>query len=213
MSDPVYEGGGFGGSIRERMSDELQIRLEAAESLEADADAKAERERARRAERFQEQSIQAAIALAVANGERVNPRLAMQGRGIGHQPHEFIQQRALLMEREDLEAAAADRRAFEKWKAERGLAGQADMSAPTPAGVEANRLDAERSAYYLDRARQRTMAVRAAREQAGKDAARGDRAVLGRVAAAAAAAFGSEAGYQSGYRAGDDPTGFGFRIR
>jgi hypothetical protein len=200
MSDPVYHGGGFGGALRERMSDELQIRLEAAESLELEADVRAERERALRAERFQEQSIQAAIAQAVANGERVNPRQAMQGRGIGHQPHVFIQQRAALMEREDLEAEAADRRAFEQWKRDRGLAGQADMTAPTTEEVEQAAERRAHTEHYLDRARQRKMAVREARELAAQDAARADRQVLGRVAAAAATAFGSEAGYQIEYR-------------
>ena len=212
MSDPAYIGGGFGGSARPGLSEGLSIRLAAAEQLEAAEDAKREQERKRRAEALEQRAFQAAIAQAIADGEHVNPRLAMQGRGIGHQPHEFVQMVSDRMDVEDAHTEALKAAEYRRWEAEHYAATSADTSAPTSLQLEEGAAIQARTEYFLDRKRQREMAVEEARRLAARDAARGDRGVLTRVARAAAQAFG-EAGGQTEYRMGDDPTGFGFVIR
>jgi hypothetical protein len=202
MSDePVYVGGGFGDSSTAPKSENLRIRMEVAAEMEAAEAARAEKDRQRRAEIFQERAIQDAIAAAVAAGEFVNPRQAMQGGGtVGHEPREFIERASLQMDMEDFQAEASAAAEYRRWLADRGEASSADVSAPTPAEVQLQAQEQERMNKFLDRKRQRELAVQDARSLAAKDAARGDRQVLGRVAAAAAVALSGEAGYQTGYR-------------
>jgi hypothetical protein len=194
------------------LSEGLSIRLAAVEQLEAAEDAKREQERKRRAEAFQERAFQAAIAQAIADGENMNPRLAMQGRGIGHQPHEFVAMISERMDLEDQRLEAVQHREFLRWQAEQSASTSGDTTAPSSLELEEGAAIQARTDFYLDRKRQRSMAVEEARRLAARDAARGDRGVLTRVARAAAQAFG-EAGGQTEYRMGDDPTGFGFVIR
>ncbi len=136
MSDPVYHGGGFGGSARAGLSEGLSIRLAAVEQLEAAEDAKREQERKRRAEAFEERAFQAAIAQAIADGENVNPRLAMQGRGIGHQPHEFVAMISERMDLEDQRLEAVQHREFLRWQAEQSASTSGDTTAPSSLKLE-----------------------------------------------------------------------------
>jgi hypothetical protein len=197
---------GFGDSVRSLMSPGLQARIAEQEEAEAREAAKEARERAVRAEAWRERSLQAAIAQAVADGENVNPRLAMQGRGIGHTPREFVEMMAWVQDAEDQREEARERAEYLKWRRDRGESTSGDVSAPTPAEAEANRLDAARYEKYRDRVNQRQVTLDHARKQAEEIAQRGDRQVIGRLAAAAASAlryepgFDSHAGYQTGYR-------------
>jgi hypothetical protein len=202
MSDAVRGFGGEG-SVRSLMSPGLQARIAEEEEREAREAAKLERQRAVKAELWRERSLQAAIAQAVADGENVNPRLAMQGRGIGHTPREFVEMMTYVQDAEDMQAEARERADYLKWKRDRGESTSGDMSAPTPAEAEANRLDAERSAMWRDRMIQRRLTLRQAREQAEAIAARGDRQTLGAVATALR--LGSESGYQTSYRTEPGP--------
>jgi hypothetical protein len=190
----------FGDSVRSLMSPGLQARIAEEEEREARETAKLERERTVKAELWRERSLQAAIAQAINDGENINPRWAAQGRGIGHSPAEFVQMMAAVQDAEDMREEARERAEYLKWRRDRGESTSGDMSAPTPEQVEANRLDAERSAKYRDRMYQRRVTLDHARRQAEEIAAAGDRRTLGRVAAAAATALGSEAGYQTTYR-------------
>ena len=188
---------GFGDSVRERMSPGLQRQIAEQEEAEAREAAKLERERAVRAETWRERSLQAAIAQAIADGENINPRRAMRGEGIGHSPQEFIEMMGSVQAAEDARAEALEARAYREWKAAREQGTFADTSAPTPEEVAAAVQEQQRTDFYLDRKRQREMAVAEAREQAAQDSARGDRQVLGRVAYAVGTALSGEAGYQT----------------
>jgi hypothetical protein len=197
----VFVAGGFGEASTSGMSDSLRIRSEADDQLEAERAARADRRRAERAERLREVAVQASIAAAIDAGENVNLRQAMANGGVGHTPAEFIAARAVLMDAEDAHLEAQQAAEYRRWQAEHYAATSADTSAPTAEQVEASRLEAERHAHYKDQMITRRLTLRQAREQAEEVAAAGDRQVIGRVAAAAAVAFGSgEAGYQTGYR-------------
>jgi hypothetical protein len=205
MSDASpYVGGGFSGSSTSPMSDDLRIRMEAAESIVEAEVAKQERDRRHRAEILAERAQQAAIQAALAEGQVFSPRM-LRGEGLGHRPADFIAQRAATMDIEDAHAEAERAAEYRRWQAEHYASTSADTSAPTPAEAEANRLDAERSAKYRDRIIERRVTLQHTQRQAEEIAARGDRRVLSRVAAAAATALSSEPGFQSGYRMDSTP--------
>jgi hypothetical protein len=92
--------GGFNGAIRHRMSPGLQRRLAEEEAAEARETARLEREREQRAEVLEAEAFRAAVADAVARGEDIDYVRALHGKGIGHQPHEFI---ALVSAQQDAE--------------------------------------------------------------------------------------------------------------
>jgi len=179
------------------MSPGLQRQIAEQEEAEAREAAKEARERAARAQLWQERSLQAAIAQAVLDGESVNPRQAMQGRGIGHQPHEFVAMMAAVQDAEDEREAAREHAEYLAWKRDRGESMQGDMTAPTHEEAEANRLDAARSAKYREHISQRQVTLDQARREAAAISARGDRQVLGAVATAFRLESGSDnhAGY------------------
>jgi colicin import membrane protein len=200
MSDePVYEGGGFGGSIRSRMSEDLQIRLEAVEAQDQMDAAKAEKDRKRRVEQFQERAQQAAIAAALEAGQAFHPRM-LRGEGVGHTPAEFIAQAHARMDVEDAHAEAQAAADYRRWQREYYAGTSADTSAPTAQQLEEGAQTQARTDFYMDCKRQREMAVAEARRLAAKDSARGDARTLARVAAAAAATFGREDGGYTEYR-------------
>jgi hypothetical protein len=199
MSDePVYVGGGFDSS-RSAMSEDLQIRLAAADAIQADEDAKAERARKQRVEALQERAQQAAIAAALAEGQAFSPKM-LRGEGLGHRPSEFIAQRAAMMDIEDAHAEAQAAAEYRRWQAEHYAATSADTSAPTSLQLEEGAQMQARARRHREREYERERAVREARRLAAQDAARGDRKTLGLVAAVAAEALGGEAGSQTGYR-------------
>jgi hypothetical protein len=206
MSDSVFVAGGFGQASTSPMSDDLRIRMEAAEQLvEADI-AKQEQARKRRAEIFAERAQRDAIQAAIAEGQVFSPAM-LRGEGLGHEPHEFIRQRSEMMDREDQHADALRAAEYRRWLAEHYASTSADTSAPTAEQVEEARLDAERTAYYKDRMIERRVTLRYTAEQAKAIAARGDRQIVGAVAAA----LGSESGYdnQASYRTAYTGTGLG----
>jgi hypothetical protein len=174
MSDePVYEGGGFGDASTAPKSENLRIRMEVAAEMEAAEAAKEERDRKRRAEISQERAIQHAIAAAVAAGEYVNPRQAMQGGGaVGHEPREFIERASFQMDQEDFQAEASAAAEYRRWLADRGGAMSADTSAPTPAEaqrqLEADQEMRERMAAVRTQRRHHFETLAQAREQTAR---------------------------------------------
>ena len=137
----------------------------------------------------------------------------MQGRGIGHQPHEFVAMISERMDLEDQRLEAVQHREFLRWQAEQSASTSGDTTAPSSL-----KLFEEGAAIRLGRTSTWTvsgrgsMAVEEARPVGCPGCGAGRSGVLTRVARAAAQAFG-EAGGQTEYRMGDDPTGFGFVIR
>jgi hypothetical protein len=197
----VYVAGGFGEASTSPMSDGLRIRSEADDQIEAERGARADRKRAERAERLQEEAVQASIAMAIEAGENVNVRAAMAAGGVGHQPHEFIASRALLMDHEDAHLEAQQAAEYRRWQAEHYAGTSADTSAPTEQERAATQRDREQLAAHKQRMYERGRAVEEARKLARQDSARGDRQIVGAVAAALGeAGHDNHAGYQTTYR-------------
>jgi hypothetical protein len=190
--------GGFGDSLRAQMSPATQRRIAEAEAAEAYEAAKQERERAVRAQAWQERSEElarrTAVDEALAAGEDASPR-ALRGERLGHEPHEFLALMSARQDHEDMVLEAKRLEYLRRCEAAYDAGDYADNSAPTQRQLEADELMRARAARY--RARHELLSE--ARQQARQDAARGDRQVLGRVAAAAAVAF-REPGHQSEYR-------------
>jgi hypothetical protein len=129
--------GGFGGSLRSQMSEQLQRRIAEQEAAEAREAAQEERARAQRAEVHQENAIQAAISQALENGEDFHPRM-LRGERLGHTRQEFLAMQSARMDAEDAQLAARQQAAFRKWQAEQSASMSGDTSAHV---VEAERAE------------------------------------------------------------------------
>jgi hypothetical protein len=123
--------GGFGGSLRSQMSDQLQRKIAAEEAAEAREAAQEERARAQRVEALQENAIQAAIAMAIENGEEFHPRM-LRGERIGHTSQEFIAMVSAQQDLQDAQLAARQRITYNRWLEQQGELNSGDMTAPSP---------------------------------------------------------------------------------
>ena len=141
MAGSVAVGGGFNGSIRDRMSPTLQRRLAAEEAAEAREIAQAERDREAVADELHSRNLVSAIVLAEDAGEWVDVAGAMRDPSVvGHTHQEFLQMRSDLMDLEDFQAQAEDARSFRRWQTQRSDGLSADV---TPMSPEEKAADAE----------------------------------------------------------------------
>lgn len=136
MTGEVQMFGGWGDAVRERMSPALQAQIALDDQREQREAAKVERQREHDREQWHERALLGAANQAIAQGQPVTVHQRMTGEGLGHTPAEFIAQRHALMELEDAQHEADERRAFNRWKLERSAELSADTSAPTPAEAE-----------------------------------------------------------------------------
>jgi hypothetical protein len=125
MTLTVQMSGGFGGSARSQMSDQMLRRLAEEEAHEAHEAAREARERRQRAAAYQERSEQAAFIQA-----------RQTGRPAGHTHGEFLAFVSAQMDREDAQEAARRRAAFNRWQLEQSADASADMSALTEREAE-----------------------------------------------------------------------------
>ena len=133
MAGSVAVGGGFNGSIRDRMSPTLQRRLAQEEAAEAREIAQAERDQAAVRDELQSRNLVSAIVLAEDAGEWVDVARAMRDPSVvGHTHQEFLQMRSDLMDLEDIQAAAEDARAFRRWQTQRSDGLSADVTPMSP---------------------------------------------------------------------------------
>jgi hypothetical protein len=172
MIDQPPVRGGFNGTLRSQMSPTLQRRLAEEEDREAREAKREERERAQRAEAFQADSIQGAIALALASGEAFHPRW-LRGEKLGHTTSEFIAQRSAQMDIEDAQREARRQAAIRKVLAQLDESNSGDFTA--------DEVLAERSERDKQETRQREarMSASVRRHVQGQTVAEARRAALG----------------------------------
>jgi hypothetical protein len=116
--------GGFGGSLRSQMSPQLQRQIALQEQAEAKEAREEERARAQRIEDLEARNVQAAIAMAIENGQEFSPRM-LRGQGYGRTRSEAIAYYSELQDMEDRRAEVREAKEFENWKIQRsaGLSG------------------------------------------------------------------------------------------
>jgi hypothetical protein len=129
VTGQVYMGGGFGDSIRERMSPALQQRLAWEEQAEARENAKIERQREIDREKWHERSILGAAQQAVDRGELITVHQRMSGEGLGHTPAEFIAERVALMDIEDMREENRRRAELRKFQLDQSADASFDVTA------------------------------------------------------------------------------------
>jgi hypothetical protein len=115
-SEPQYQDGAFDGSLRSRMSDELQRKLAQTDEQEQREAAQIEHERAVHADEQRERAIQALVREARERGEAVSLQQRADGRGLGKLPSEFVAERVALMDLEDAREDARRRAEFRRWE-------------------------------------------------------------------------------------------------
>jgi hypothetical protein len=128
MNDQIR--GGFGGSLRSQMSPQVQRRIAEQEAAEAREAAQEERARAQRREDFETRNVQAAIAMAIENGQEWSPRM-LRGQGYGRTRSEAIAYYSELQDMEDRRAEVREAKEFENWKIQRSASMSGDTSAHT----------------------------------------------------------------------------------
>jgi hypothetical protein len=128
MSDRDNIRGGFNGSLRSQMSPQLQRRLAEAEAAEAKQARDEERQRAQRREDLEARNVQAAIAMAIENGEEFSPRM-LRGQGYGRTRSEAIAYYSDLQDMEDRRAEVREAKEFEQWQIQRSASLSGDSTA------------------------------------------------------------------------------------
>jgi hypothetical protein len=161
MSEPQYEGGGWGNSLLDGMSPSMQARIAQAD-YEYDKQAKVEqREAERHRGRMWEQATRASIQAALDRGEAVDLPQALRDGGVGRTPQEAVEYCSRMMDIEDERLAAKVQREFQQFQ--QGY--YHDTTAPTPAEkleAGARAAEAERAAAH---ARSKRAEVRKRRKE------------------------------------------------